>query len=645
MDQNFDGAGTGCCAARTYRHASGKPLHGWRCGTFSAGLVLACVMLAAAGCTAGARRDAREAAAASAAANAAESAAPLMPMQAASGQLQAWEARRWTVQAPAGAVVQGRLQALDLVLDVETPAGRHIRRLSSGLGVEQSFTWQTRGAQQERLVLRRSVGGLASTPYAQQLCEQEAGLQPCAQGESKAFGPGRYRLQIDSVRPAAAAPAAPGPAAQQPLLSPTLQALRAQLDRGQGSESFWKAMASRGTPLVEPWDGRHRLVTFLWRGARESVRLFGSPSGNHDLLQQLGGSDVWWASFVMPDDARLSYGLAPDVPHVQGPATEQRRAILATLQRDPLNPQAWGEADPQRGAADAFDGRSVLSLPRAPLQPWVAPRAAGQVAEGSCGTGELARYWVQSRALDNGRDVWVYRPAGWKRTPWLQRNLLVLFDAHTYLQQVPTPRIVENLMADGLLSATAIVLVANAGGNARAEELPPNPAFADFMGSTLMPWLQQRGMAAPAARTVLAGSSYGGLAASYVAMRHPGRFGNVLSLSGSYWWAPGQQPPNWLARQYAAGPRLPVRFYLDAGLYEGARGGQAGIRETSRELGDVLQSRGYAVIRREHSTGHDYVHWQGSLACGLLALLGDESARAGESVRAACPAEPLFAAR
>ena len=29
MDQNFDGAGTGCCAARTYRHASGKPLHGY----------------------------------------------------------------------------------------------------------------------------------------------------------------------------------------------------------------------------------------------------------------------------------------------------------------------------------------------------------------------------------------------------------------------------------------------------------------------------------------------------------------------------------------------------------------------------------------------------------------------------------------
>ena len=43
--------------------------------------------------------------------------------------------------------------------------------------------------------------------------------------------------------------------------------------------------------------------------------------------------------------------------------------------------------------------------------------------------------------------------------------------------------------------------------------------------------------------------------------------------------------------------------------------------ETSRHLADVLRAKGYAVTRREHATGHDYLHWQGALACGLVALL------------------------
>ena len=141
------------------------------------------------------------------------------------------------------------------------------------------------------------------------------------------------------------------------------------------------------------------------------------------------------------------------------------------------------------------------------------------------------------------------------------------------------------------------------------------------MGLQLMPWLATQGLDVPAARTVIAGSSYGGLASSYMALRHPERFGNVLSLSGSYWWAPEAEAPNAMARWWAAAPRQNVRFYLDAGLYESARGGQAGILETSRELGDVLRTQGYPVTQREHSTGHDYVHWQGALACGLVALL------------------------
>jgi len=67
---------------------------------------------------------------------------------------------------------------------------------------------------------------------------------------------------------------------------------------------------------------------------------------------------------------------------------------------------------------------------------------------------------------------------------------------------------------------------------------------------------------------VVAGSSYGGLAAAYgglppayAGFRHPEVFGNVLSQSGAYWWRPDEtQEHDWLIRQFVAAERLPLRF-------------------------------------------------------------------------------------
>lgn len=546
-----------------------------------------------------------------------------------SGRLVPGQKLSLQLEAPAGAVVRGNLQALGVALDVETPDGRHLRRLSQGAGVDHAFTWQSRGKAKERLVLRAENTQL----YA----SSASGMSAAQGGHSgaptyAAPSPGAYELTITQVLAPLAVDHAPAVELEpEPLRSPRLKALEARLAQGGDSRSFWQEMEREGTPLIEPWDAEHQLVSFVWRGARQSVRLFGSPSGNHEPLQRLGSSDVWWASFVMPRDARLSYGFAPDVPVVSADTMIQRRSILSTLQRDPLNRQSWGRSADLQAVQDRFDGRSVLTLAKAPPQPWSQTRA-------SVPTGQLQRHWLGSQALGNGRDIWIYKPQGWQQADAAGHSLLVLFDAQAYLRQVPTPAIIDNLMADGLLPATAVVLVANGAGDARSRELPPNPVFADFMGKQLMPWLKAQGIAAGAERTVIAGSSYGGLASSYVALRYPQWFGNVLSLSGSYWWAPKGESPNWLARQYQQSPQLPIRFYLDAGIYEGARGGQAGIRETSQELGDVLRAKGNKVVQRVHSTGHDYVHWQGSLACGLLALTGREpsSERLKEQVAQSC---------
>lgn len=488
---------------------------------------------------------------------------------------------------PAGQVVQGFFESASVTLDLQDTQGQHLRRLGRASGAAEPFMWITRGTGQERLVATAHAAGPVAADYTLALTKALAQV-PAEHG----------------TRTAQAAPALP---------SPELQALQQALAQGGTTDAFWHERVRIGTPMVEPLSPTHSLVTFLWRGADQtSVRLFGSPSGNHDPLQRLGTSDVWWASFEMPHTARLSYRLAPDVPRVQGSALEQRRAILATAQRDPLNAAFFPLPDGADAAIDVFQGSSALALPGAPPQPWTAARPG--VARGV-----LEQHRLTSPVLGNERAVWTYRPAG-----AVSQALLVLFDAHAYRADVPTPTILDNLLAEGLIPPTALVLVGNASPEARGTELPPNPAFARFLDDELMPWVQRQGLAQPAARTVIAGSSYGGLASAYAALSHPQWFGNVLSLSGSYWWAPSGHMPGWTMRAYAAAPLQPdhpVRFYLDAGRYEAARGGQDGILETNRHLGDVLRAKGYAVTQVEHDTGHDYLHWQGSLGCGLVALL------------------------
>jgi enterochelin esterase-like enzyme len=149
-----------------------------------------------------------------------------------------------------------------------------------------------------------------------------------------------------------------------------------------------------------------------------------------------------------------------------------------------------------------------------------------------------------------------------------------------------------------------------------------------------------------ARQTVVGGSSFGGLAAVFAGLRHSETFGNVLSQSGSFWWMPaksakgGSLPegesdyePNWMARQFIASPKLPIRFYLDAGSEEiDSSGGGNSILLTTRSLRDVLRAKGYEVHFQEFAGGHGYLSWRGTLADGRIALLGSSREKAvGES--------------
>ena len=150
---------------------------------------------------------------------------------------------------------------------------------------------------------------------------------------------------------------------------------------------------------------------------------------------------------------------------------------------------------------------------------------------------ELQR--IRSVVLDNERRVWVYLPPGYDpgqdagHAPYA---VLVVFDALAYLHAIPTPAILDNLLAAHKLPPCVALFVDNVD---RDHELPCSAPFADFLAHELLGWARERyPLTSDPARTVVAGSSYGGLAATFAGFRHSEVFGAVLSQSGAFWWRP-----------------------------------------------------------------------------------------------------------
>jgi enterochelin esterase-like enzyme len=419
------------------------------------------------------------------------------------------------------------------------------------------------------------------------------------------------------------------PAARQDKhVSPAIEALRQQFARGERTtEAFWKERAASGTPIVEPdKDPQRQLVTFVWRGTPSTrnvvvVGSFGARPIADAAMTRLDDSDVWYLTLRLPASARFAYSLSPNDPLTFDPPRAAQR--MASVQSDPLNPNRW--LCPAE--ASRYECQSLVELPGAPPQPWLA-RRTGTPA------GAVDKHRIKSELLKNERSVSVYTPPNY-RADGRKYALLVLFDESAYLNAVPTPVILDNLIAAEKIPPTIAVLIANPSQETRSKELPPNPLFAEFLATELVPWVRAHYAAtSDPSQTVVAGSSFGGIAATYAGLRHPELFGNVLCQSGSFWWAPDHAVgPNadaatetgWLAKEFIKSPRLPLRFWLDAGVFEVDTNGSGGaILEPSRHMRDVLLAKGYDVHYRQFASGHDYLNWRGTLAEGLLVLIGKE---------------------
>jgi enterochelin esterase family protein len=227
------------------------------------------------------------------------------------------------------------------------------------------------------------------------------------------------------------------------------------------------------------------------------------------------------------------------------------------------------------------------------------------------------------------RAVWVYTPPGYDSSR-AEYPLLLAFDGSSYTRggDLDIPSALDSLLAAGHAPAFVAVMIDDGPGPVRIAELGNSARFTSVLATEIIPWIRARyRVTRDPRRTIITGSSAGGLAAANAALAHPELFGNVLSQSGAFWRGnegSNGAPYEWLTAQVARAPKRDVRFLLDVGSRETIRvlGGSGPVFiEANRRFRDALTKKGYDVVYTEVPDGvHAPDTWRPRFATDLVAL-------------------------
>jgi enterochelin esterase-like enzyme len=247
--------------------------------------------------------------------------------------------------------------------------------------------------------------------------------------------------------------------------------------------------------------------------------------------------------------------------------------------------------------------------------------------------GRLTREHIHSSVLAGVRELLVWLPQAYGSEPQRRFPVVVLHDGANVFDPLTSPLSGVDWAADewinllsrhGVMPEAIVLGVCHPEGyseeNASLRDYDLSPqrggaAYAQFLATELLPYMdgRHRTLAEPTAR-VLGGSSLGGLISFYVAIHHPGIFGNFACLSTAFADLSNSRPHE--ADQFkalAATPAMPegVRMYFDYGT----QGLDATYEPYHQELGRLLRQKGwrddseFRIVRVEGGS-HNELSWR-----------------------------------
>lgn len=399
--------------------------------------------------------------------------------------------------------------------------------------------------------------------------------------------------------------------------SDLLRNLRQKLDaepKSQHSrviEQFWQGLAKSQTPIVEKLNDASSRVIYLWRGAKYNVRLVGGPSNDHEWLTRIPNTDIWFKEAIVKNDFIGSYNFSVDIKNVDGylshscphlntelkESREQRMALRDAFQLDPYNSKHFLEKD-----IVGLRNENLLMLDRAPK--FINP---SQYAQRSL---QLNTLNLKSKILNNERKITIYKSA--QENPEQSYITAIFFDGNEYANLLNVPKALDILVEQGKLPPIQAVFIDPINAQIRPKELTPNADFAQFFQKEFLPWLDQH-IERDVNKTVLLGSSLGGLSSAYIALENPTQISHVVPLSGSFWWKNDKSDEQNGMSHIIRSETLPIKqhWFISANSYETSKvHNELSILNTSPIVANDLKEKGQEVLFKSYTGGHSYAVWQ-----------------------------------
>ncbi len=349
-------------------------------------------------------------------------------------------------------------------------------------------------------------------------------------------------------------------------------------------EAITAFISSHEFPLVDP-----RGVTFFYHGEATSVSLrhwvYGLPSSQE--LERIDGTTLWHMFLELPQGSRIEYKFEIS-------SDDGSRWVT-----DPLNPLT---------ADDPFGRNSICRAHGYKRPAWSEP-------DPNARPGDIESHGITSRALASERRVHVYKPARFRDNR--RYPLLVVHDGEDFCRFADLRFVLDNLIDDLTIPPMIVALTQPVD---RLREYAGDPAHGQFIATELLPFLHTRYplLDDPSSRALM-GASFGAVASLATAWRHPGVFGKLLLLSGSFAFSDigthgrGEafDPVVNFMNAFRQAPGRPARqLYIACGIYES-------LIYENRSLVPMLQSQGLRVRYREVPDGHNWENWRDRLQDGL----------------------------
>ncbi|AUH72573.1 alpha/beta hydrolase [Legionella sainthelensi] len=152
----------------------------------------------------------------------------------------------------------------------------------------------------------------------------------------------------------------------------------------------------------------------------------------------------------------------------------------------------------------------------------------------------LEKYTEEAQLNSGDRLLYIHIPPPETLNLSEKPGILLLMDGNQEIisgsNYDSTPDVLDKMYKKSEIPSQVTVFIPEAED--RIKEYACNPDFTEFLSNQLVPLLKtQFNCSNEREQTTIAGSSFGGLAATHAALTHPEVFGNCISQSGAYWWS------------------------------------------------------------------------------------------------------------